>query len=101
MACGAQVPEDLGDLTASARIEGEDLPVSRFGEMGVPGVVTGPQGAGVGPVAQFDRYAVQIADDEWMPYDQGLLLPCGQPRKNRLTSAGAARSGAGSCRPST
>ncbi len=75
---GAQLPEDLGDLAASARIEGEDLPAGR-GEQAVAGIVGGGQCEGVGAVAQLQGRPVEVADDGRMPHEKELTLTVAQP----------------------
>lgn len=81
-----EVPVDLGDLAPAARVEGEDLPA------GQPLVRGAPQGKGVGPVAQPDRYAVEVADDERMAADQPLLLVLAQGPEERGDFRGRRRS---------
>ncbi|CAM5268390.1 hypothetical protein SCALM49S_05049 [Streptomyces californicus] len=84
---GAQVPEHLGDLAASARVEGEDPPAGG-GERTVAGVVLGGQGQGVGAVTQLQRRPVEIPDDGRMPRHQPPLFGGAQPGEELLHFAG-------------
>lgn len=105
MAGDRQVPEHLGHLTATSRVEGQYLSpglekfgVSRDEEAGLrtvlgrerrvarthpDSVALGFQRTGVGLVAKVRRSAVQIADHRRMPLDQLLSLGGVQPAEER------------------